>query len=77
MNLDQNLEGLKGVFKIADDRLITGQGEMEGEADKDHDRNFKSLLDRCMERNIKLNKKKFTFKCDDVQFIGHRLKKKV
>ncbi|PFX32000.1 Uncharacterized protein K02A2.6 [Stylophora pistillata] len=26
-------------------------------------------------RNIKLNKKKFTFKCDDVQFIGHRLMK--
>ena len=27
------------------------------------------------EQNIKLNKKKFTFKCDDVQFIGHRLTK--
>ena len=75
MNLDQNLEGLKRVFKIADDILITGQGEIEGEADEDHDRNFKSLLDRCMEPNIKLNKKKFTFKCDDVQFIGHRLAK--
>ena len=42
MNLDQNLEGLKGVFKIADDILITGQGEIEGEADEDHDRNLKS-----------------------------------
>ena len=42
MNLDQNLEGLKGVFKIADDVLITGQGEIEGEADEDHDRNLKS-----------------------------------
>ena len=75
MKLDQNLEGLKGVFKIADDVLITGQGETEREADEDHDRNLKSLLDRCRERNIKLNKKKFTFKCDDVQFIGHRLTK--
>ena len=75
MKLDQNLEGLKGVFKIADDILITGQGETEREADEDHDRNLKSLLDRCRERNIKLNKKKFTFKCDDVQFIGHRLTK--
>ena len=75
MKLDQSLEGLKGVFKIADDILITGQGETEREADEDHDRNFKSLLDRCRERNIKLNKKKFTFKCDDVQFIGHRLTK--
>ena len=26
MKHDQNLEGLKGVFKIADDILITGQG---------------------------------------------------
>ena len=69
------MEGLKGVFKIADDILITGQGETEREADEDHDRNLKSLLDRCRERNIKLNKKKFTFKCDDVQFIGHRLTK--
>ena len=75
MKLDQNLEGLKGVFKIADDILTTGQGETEREADEDHDRNFKSLLDRCRERNVKLNKKKFTFKCDDVQFIGHRLTK--
>ena len=69
------MEGLKGVFKIADDILITGQGETEGEADEDHDRNLKSLLDRCRERNIKLNKKKFAFKCDDVQFIGHCLTK--
>ena len=73
--LDQNLEGLKEVFKIADDILITGQEEMESEADEDHDRNLKSLLDQCRERNIKLNKKKFTFKCNDVQFIGHRLTK--
>lgn len=75
MKLDQSLEGLKGVFKIADDILITGQGETECEADEDHDKNLKSLLDRCRERNIKLNKKKFTFQCDDVQFIGHRLTK--
>ena len=40
MKLDQNLEGLKGVFKIADDVLITGQGETEREADEEHDRNL-------------------------------------
>ena len=33
------------------------------------------ILDRCREGNIKLNKKKFIFKCDGVQFIGHRLTK--
>ena len=37
MKLDQNLEGLKGVFKIADDILITGQGETEREADEDQE----------------------------------------
>ena len=73
--LYQNLEGLKGVFKIADDKLIAGKGETEREADEDYDKNLKFLLDRCRERNIKLNKKKFTFKCNDVQFIGHRLTK--
>ena len=75
MKLDQNLEGLKGVFKIADDILITGQRETEREADEEDGRNLKSLLDRYRKRNIKLNEKKFTFKCDDVQFIGHRLTK--
>ena len=75
MKLDQNLEGLRGVFKIADDILITGQGDTAVEADQDHDRNLKALLDRCRERNIKLNMSKFTFKCTDVQFIGHCLTK--
>ena len=37
MKLDQNLEGLKGVIKIADDILITGQGETEREADEDQE----------------------------------------
>ena len=77
MILDQNLEAVKGVFKIADDILITGQGETKSEADKDHHINLKSLLDRCRERNIKLNKNKFALICDEVQFIGHRLTKKV
>ena len=40
------LERLKGVFKIANDILITGQGETEREADEDHDSNLKTLLDR-------------------------------
>ena len=35
MKLDQNFGGLNGVFKIADNILITGQGKTEHEADKD------------------------------------------
>lgn len=75
MKLDQNLEGLKGVFKIADDILITGQGDTESEAEEDHDRNLANFLDRCRERQIKLNKAKFNFKCQEVSFIGHQLTK--
>ena len=73
MKLNQNLEGLKGVFKIADDLLIIGQGDTQQEADKDHDRNLRELLDRCRTRNINLNKAKFQFKCEEMQFIGHSL----
>ena len=40
MKLDQNLEGLRGVFKIADDILITGQEDTAVEAEQDHDRNL-------------------------------------
>lgn len=40
MKLDQDLENLKGVCKIADDTLITGQGDTEREADEDHNRNL-------------------------------------
>ena len=75
MKLDQNLEDLKGVFKIADEILITGQGATQHDADEDHNRNLKSLLERWRERGIKLNKSKFTFKCEEVQFIGRHLTK--
>ena len=71
--LDQNLQGLPGVFRIADDLLITGQGDTKEDADKDHDTNLVRLLQRCRERNIRLNKAKFDFKCQQVTFIGHLL----
>ena len=71
--LDQNLEGLEGVYRIADDLLIIGQGESKEEADRNHDSNLVRLFQRCRERNIKLNKAKFEFKCRQVPFIGHLL----
>ena len=71
--LDQNLQGFPGVYRIADDLLITGQGDTKEEADKDHDANLVRLFQRCRERNIKLNKAKFDSKCSQVPFIGHLL----
>lgn len=71
--LDQCLEGLDGIYKIADDILITGQGQTLADAMQDHDRNMEHFLTRCSENNIKLNKDKFMFKSDKVSFIGHTL----
>ena len=71
--LYQNLEGLPGVYRIFDDLLITGRSATLSEASLDHDKNLRSLMERCQERNIKLNREKFKFKCPQVPFIGHLL----
>jgi len=71
--LDQNLQGLPGIYRIADDLLITGQGHTKEDADKDHDANVVNLFQRCRERGIKLNKANFDFKCQRVTFIWHLL----
>ena len=71
--LDQNLEGLNGVHKTADDILITGRGSTMIEAVKDHNATLLKLLDRCQERNLKLNREKLQLKCSETPFIGHVL----
>jgi len=58
-----NLQGLPGVYRIADDLLITGQGDTKEDADKDHDANLVRLFQRCRD------KAKFNFKCQQVTFI--------
>ena len=73
MKLDQSFQELPGIYRIADDLLITGQGDTMEDADKDHDANLVRLLQRCREKNIRLNKAKFDFKCQQVTFIGHLL----
>ena len=73
MKFHYNLEGLKGVYDIADDVTIVRKGATYEEALKDHDRNLTNFLERCRERNIKLNKAKFEVKCREVPFIGHVL----
>ena len=73
MKFHQNLEGLKGVYDIADDVTIVRKGATYEEALKDHDRNLTNFLEHCRERNIKLNKAKFEVKCREVPFIGHVL----
>ncbi|XP_038138952.1 uncharacterized protein K02A2.6-like [Cyprinodon tularosa] len=71
--LMQALEGLPGVFIIADDVLITGEGVTQEEADKDHDEKVRIFLSRCRERNIKLNVDKLKLRQKEVPYIGHLL----
>ena len=71
--LAQNLEGLNGAYKIAYDILITGRGSTLKEAVKDHDATLLQLLDRCRERNLKLNREKLQLKRSETPFIGHVL----
>lgn len=47
--LMQTLEGLPGVYVIADDVLITGEGATQEEAEKDHDQKVRHFLTRCRE----------------------------
>ena len=67
------IEGLKGVFVIADDCLIVGEGDTVAEAIQNHDQNLQAFLDRCREKQFKLNKDKFRFRLSEVKYHGHVL----
>ena len=73
---DQTVEGLPGVRSIIDDILIYGEGDTEEEAITDHDVKFRTLMERCKERNLKLNKDKLSLKMKEVKFIGHLITSK-
>ena len=60
------LEGLDGILCIADDILVFGEGRTYQEAEKDHDRRFVALMERCSKKNIKLNQSKLEFKLKEV-----------
>lgn len=65
------LEGLPGIYIIADDVLITGHGETQDLAERDHDEKLKAFLARCREKGIKLNADKLKLKQKEVSYIGH------
>jgi len=67
------LEGLSGIYVIADDILITGQGETREEALQDHDHNLIALLKRARQVNLKLKPKKLKLRLPEVPCIGHLL----
>ena len=73
--LNHALVGLKGVRTIHDDILVFGEGSTGDKALVDHDRNLRSLMQRCRERNVKLNKAKVTLRRGEVPFLGHLITK--
>lgn len=70
---NQTVEGPRGERCVHEDILIFGEGSTEEEAYRDHDRNFRALMERCRERNLKLNKEKLKFRRKEVRFVGHLL----
>ena len=54
MRLTTALEGLEGIKCIADDILVYGEGNDYEEAEKDLDRRFIALMERCHKPNIKM-----------------------
>ncbi|XP_014666365.1 PREDICTED: uncharacterized protein LOC106808248 [Priapulus caudatus] len=64
--LDETLQGLDGIKIIADDILVYGEGESLRDAELDHDQKLRALMNRCIEKNVKLK-----FKMKKVAFMGH------
>lgn len=56
--LNEALEGLDGIFPVADDIIIAGQGENNVEAREDNHKKIEVLEQCCKERNIVLNDEK-------------------
>ena len=60
-HFNQALEGLSGIYAVADDALVTGKGKTLSEATRNHNENMIALLKRSQECHIKLNVDKIKF----------------
>ena len=67
------LDGLDGIFIVAEDILIIGRSETDEEARHDHDKNLDRLLQRAREQNLRLNKAKMRLHLTEIKYIGHVL----
>ena len=52
------LQGVPGLVVVADDLLVCGYGDTMQEAIQNHNHNLTKLLDRCRQKNLRLNRKK-------------------
>lgn len=71
--LTQVLEDLPGMYIIADDVLVTGQGETKEADERDHDEKLRLFLSRCRQKNIKLNSEKFKLRQKEVPYTSSQL----
>ncbi|XP_054289748.1 uncharacterized protein K02A2.6-like [Macrosteles quadrilineatus] len=69
----EELEGLKGIFTIADDVVVYGSGDTDEQALEDHNKNLHALLERARQRNIKFNMNKCKIGLKEVKYMGHVL----
>ena len=60
-------DDIEGVEVIVDDLVVWG------EKTEQHDVRRRQVLDRCRERNLKLNKDKCRFRVSEVSYVGHLL----
>ena len=68
-----SLQNLNGIEAIVDDILCVGEGDTYESAVEDHDKKLIALLERCREKNIKLNPKMLQLRKQEVPYIGHSL----
>ena len=71
LRMHEALEGLRGVYCIADDVLVVGQGDTVEEANRNHDLNVLALMKRLRDKNLKFNPQKIQFKLSKITFMGH------
>ena len=65
--ISQHFDSIPGVESDIDDLLIWSK------SDDEHDKILKTVLDKCVELNITLNKDKCVFKVPVIEYIGHKI----
>lgn len=69
--MQELIEGMTGIDVVADDFIVVGYGDTFEEGAQDHDKNLLLPLQRCKERNVRLNRAKLKLRHPQVLLIGH------
>ena len=62
--MTEALRGLKGITRFVDDTMVYGRDK------KEHLHNVRKFLERCREERIRLNKEKFVYNKEEIEFAG-------